>query len=249
MCPGRLVLWLGLCLLAGCGGPQKGPVTIFAAASTRDVLQDLIADFQNQTGTPVELSTGASSTLARQLEEGAAADLFLSADEAWADDLVGRGLVAERRDLLTNRLVVVVNADHPLEFSELADLAGPEVAHLALAGPSVPAGRYAREALARAGVWERVKGRVRQAGDVRASLAYVVRGEADAGLVYETDARSTDAVRVALHVKEALHVPIRYPLLLVRREVMKPAARSLYEYLHSEAAAAVFRRYGFDTVP
>jgi molybdate transport system substrate-binding protein len=240
---------LGLCWLAGCGSPQTAPVTLFAAASTRDALHDVIADFQNQTGTRVELNTGASSTLARQIEEGAGADLFLSADEAWADHLVDCGLVAERRDLLSNRLVVIVPAEHSPAVNDLADLAGPAVTRLALAGPSVPAGRYARQALTKAGLWERLKDRVRQGGDVRATLAYVVRGEADAGVVYATDARGSSAVRVAVRIKEDLHTPIRYPLVLVRREAMKPEARSLYDYLHSEAAAAVFRRYGFDLVP
>jgi len=249
MHPGRALLWLGLCLLAGCGSPETEPVKLFAAASTRDALNDIVADFQKQSGTAVELNTGASSTLARQIEEGAGADLFLSADGAWADHVADRGLVAERRDLLTNRLVVVVAAGRPAAVHDLADLAGPAVTHLALAGPSVPAGRYARQALTRAGVWERVKDRVRQAGDVRAALAYVVRGEAEAGLVYATDARGSSAVRVAVRVREDLHPPIRYPLVLVRRDTMKPAARSLYTYLQGEAAAATFRRYGFDLVP
>jgi molybdate transport system substrate-binding protein len=232
--------------LASCGrAPTQETVAVSAAMSTREALEQVAADFQARTGVPVALSFGASSTLARQIEQGAAAELFLSADEDWADYLAKKDLIAERRDLLTNRLVVVVPADGSLTVRDLADLAAPAVRRLSLAGPAVPAGRYAREALRSAGLWERVQERVLNAGDVRAALTHVVQGEAEAGMVYATDAAGSGRVKVALEVPAERHAPIRYPVALLRREVIKADARRLYEYLLSPEAAAVFRRAGF----
>jgi molybdate transport system substrate-binding protein len=236
-------------LLAGCGRSPEPAVKVAVAVSARDPVRAAADRFQAEQGTAVEVEGGASSTLARQVENGSGADLFLSADERWADYLAERGLVAERRDLLGNRLVVVVPGRQDSSVRTLADLAGPAIKRLALAGPEVPAGRYARDALRNAGVWDRVRDRVITGANVRITLAYVARGEAEAGLVYRTDALSTDEVETALEVKENLHQPIRYPLVLLKREPLRPAVRVLYDYLHSEAAAAEFRRAGFDVLP
>jgi molybdate transport system substrate-binding protein len=242
-----LLAWGLLLGLVGCAS-RPPAVTIFAAVSAKEVLEQATHDFESQTGIGVTCSFAASSTLARQIEHGADADLFLSADERWADDLAEKGLVAERRDLLANRLVVVTPAAHPLKLQRLADLSGDEVKHLALALDPVPAGHYAREALKKASVWEQVQDRIREAGDVRATLMLVTRGEAEAGIVYATDAATTDKVRVALEVPEDLHPPIRYPLVLVRRRGDSPSARALYDFLGSEAAQAHFRKAGFQVV-
>lgn len=235
--------------LVGCSAPKPAGVTVFAAISTKDVLEQIGRDFEAQTGTSVTCNPAASSALARQIEQGAAADLFLSADERWVDYLADKGLVAERRDLLANRLVVVTPADQPLQLHRLADLAGENVKHVALALDSVPAGHYAREALAKAGIWEQVKGRLHESGDVRATLAVVARGEAEAGLVYATDAAATDKVRVALEVPENLHTPIRYPVVLIRRADGSPSARAFYDFLDSETAREHFRKAGFRVSP
>ncbi|HEY7155280.1 MAG TPA: molybdate ABC transporter substrate-binding protein [Gemmataceae bacterium] len=242
--------FLTCCLLLGLAGCSSKPraVTVFAAASTQDVLKEIGRDFESQTGTQIKGSFAASSTLARQIAQGAAADLFLSADERWADDLAEKGLVAERRDLLANRLVVVTPAAQPLKLQQLADLSGDDIKRLALALDPVPAGHYAREALKKAGLWERVKDRVHEAGDVRATLMLVVRGEVEAGIVYATDAATTDKVRVALEVPEKLHTPIRYPLVLVRRAGSPPEARALYDFLDSEKARMHFHKAGFQVV-
>jgi molybdate transport system substrate-binding protein len=243
-----LALVLACVPLAGCGGgPRTEDVLVYAAASTREALEQVAADFRAQTGIPVHLNLGPSSTLARQIERGAPADLFLSADEDWADFLGKSNLIDRRQDLLTNRLVVIVPADSALAFHDLKGLAAADV-KLALAGPAVPAGHYAEEALKNAGVWDKVRDRVLRAVDVRAALAYVAQGEAGAGLVYETDTLGVKKVRIALKVPPELHTPIRYPLVLVRHEHVKDAARQFYEYLGSEAAAEVFRRAGFGVV-
>ena len=196
----------------------------------------------------MEVSPGPSSKLAKQIVEGAPADLFLSADQANADYLGEKGMIAQRRDLLGNRLVVVVPADSSIAVSRLADLARADVKQLALAVEKVPAGEYAREALRAVGVWQSVEGKVVGGEDVRATLAFVERG-ASAGIVYATDPMGNSKVRVALHIDSALHRPVRYPLVLVKRASANPGAAKLYEYMTSEAAKAEFRRAGFEVLP
>jgi molybdate transport system substrate-binding protein len=243
----KSLLLLGLLLgLAGCSSKPPG-VRIFAAVSTREAVEQIARDFEGQTGTQVTCSFAASSTLARQIEQGADADLFLSADERWADYVSEKGLAAERRDLQANRLVVETPEAHPLGLRTIADLAGNDVKRLALALDPVPAGHYAREALEKAGIWEKAKERVREAGDVRATMAIVERGEADAGIVYATDAATSKKVHTALVVPEELHTPIRYPLVLLRHN-SSPAARAFYDFLGGEPAGAHFRKAGFQVV-
>jgi molybdate transport system substrate-binding protein len=236
------------CLTMGCGKPAPEPVSISAAASTREPIERLAASFRTQTGVSVNISLGASSTLAKQIEEGGPADVFLAADEDWADYLEHAGLVARRQDLLTNRLAVVVpgppgQARRLGALSKIEDLEGVE--RLALAGPAVPAGKYARVALTRAGIWERVKQRVISGKDVRATLVFVEQGEVDAGIVYKTDALVSSRVHSILDVPAELHPPIRYPLLLIRRPALRPEAKRFYDYLASPAGKAVFRDAGF----
>ncbi len=225
-------------------------VHVYAAASTKDVVEEIARAFKDETGIAVDVSPAASSTLAKQIEKGADADLFLSADEDWADYLSDRKFVEKRRDLLGNQLVVVTPADSKLRMGELADVAASSVQQLAVGGPAVPAGRYARQALEKAGVWDKVKDRVVEAGDVRAALALVVKGEADAGVVYVTDAKAAgDKVRTAFVVPDDLHKPIRYPLVLLRTDSIKPEARKFYEFLAGDKAAALFRKAGFTVSP
>ncbi len=240
----RLVGLLLLFLLAGCSGrtSSSSPVVVFAAASTGDVLNELAGRFEKETGTRVEISPGPSSGLARQVLEGAPVHLFLSADQASAEALAARNLIDKRRVLLRNRLVVIVPADSGLQIKSLADLADPRVKKLALAEEKVPAGEYARQALRKADVWDRVKDRVLGGTDVRVTRQLVEQG-ADAGLVYATDARGDPRLRVAYEVPEDLHQPIEYPLVLLRPA--NAAAVAFYNYLGTEEAAAAFRKAGF----
>jgi molybdate transport system substrate-binding protein len=238
-----------LCLVLGCRSQPQPAVAVFAAASTGDVLEEIARDFEAETGVKVTVNPAASSTLAVQIEQGAGADLFLSADEAWADRLEQRGLCAERRDLLGNRLVVVVPTDNAASLSGLDDLKAGRYKRIAVAREGVPAGDYTRQALRAGGVWDVLKGRTIEGGDVRATLTYVLRGEADAGFVYATDAAARGKVRIAYEVPDKLHEPIRYPLVLVRRGPANPAAKRLYDYLAGDKASAAFRRAGFQTMP
>jgi molybdate transport system substrate-binding protein len=238
-----------LCLTLGCRSQSQPVVAIFAATSTGDVLEEITRDFEAETGVRVTVNPAASSTLAIQIEQGAGADLFLSADEAWADRLERKTLCAERRDLLGNRLVVVVPADNAMSLGGLDDVTAEKYKRIAVAREGVPAGDYTRQALRAAGVWDTIKGRTVEGGDVRATLTYVLRGEADAGFVYATDAAAHGKVRIAYEVPEQLHQPIRYPLVLIRRDLPNPAAKHLYDYLASDKASAAFRRAGFQTLP
>lgn len=243
MAPPRLAPLI-VTLLAGCGTPAT-KVEVYAAASTQESLARVARDFQAASGVEVRCSFGASSGLARQIEHGAPADLFLSADREWADYVADKLPVARRRDLLANRLVVVVPAGSDARFGALADLPGDAVRRLAVAAGPVPAGRYARQALRKSGVWEWAAGRLLEGGDVRATLGYVENGEADAGLVYATDARASAKVRVACEVPEGLHGPIVYPLVVLGRDPPNPAADRFADYLAGGDAARVFADAGF----
>ena len=246
---GRATVLSLLMASVGCAAAKEPPIRIFAAASTREAVERIGQTFQEQTGLAVETSFGASSTLARQIERGADADLFLSADETWADFLADKGLIDRRRDLLSNRLVVIVPVKSTAKIQSLDDLAGPGITRLALACPQVPAGTYAQEALIHAGIWDRLQDRVIEGGDVRQALAYVDREEAEAGIVYTTDVIGSSKVRVVLEVDSRLHAPIRYPLVLIRREQERPSAGRFYDYLASPEAREVFRDAGFAVLP
>jgi len=230
---------------ASAGGPQR-PVLVFAAASTANALDEIRDRFQKQTGIVVTTSYAASSTLARQIENGADADIFLSADTIWADYIEKKSLVAQRRNLLGNRLVVIVPADSTLKITRAEDLTAAAVRHLALGDPtSVPAGRYAQKALENLGIWTQLKGKVVAGGDVRQALAYVETGAAEAGIVYATDAAVSQSVRIVVQIPEKLSGPVRYPVMLLKSGATSPAARSFYSALASPESAAVFAKYGF----
>ena len=215
--------------LTGCGSPRsdktnaapdksggKDIVTVFAAASTTNALDEIKAAFTKSTGAEVRTSYAASSVLAQQIENGADADLFISADTAWADHVEGKMPVAKRRNLLGNRLVIVVPSDSKLKLAKPEDLVSDEVQHLALGDPdAVPAGKYAKQALTKLGIWEKLKGKVAPAEDVRHALTYVETGAAEAGIVYATDAAVSKKVRVAVEIPANLTEPVRYPLLLL----------------------------------
>jgi len=222
-------------------------VTVFAAASTTNAIDEIRTQFAQQSGFRVQSSYAASSTLAQQIVNGAAAGVFVSADSKWADYLDERGLVARRVELLSNRLVVIVPVDSALRIAKPEDLLAAEVEHLALADTAaVPAGVYARQALTRLGLWESLRPRVVAGADVRQALCYVETGAADAGIVYATDAKISRLVRVAAEIPADATEPIRYPVVLLKQAAGYPAAESFYQYLLTSEAADVFRKYGFE---
>jgi molybdate transport system substrate-binding protein len=247
LCLAVLVLALGCGLLGASAAGPKQAILVFAAASTANAMDEIKAQFTHDTGVEVQTSYAASSTLAQQIVHGAEADVFLSADTKWADYLVQKDLVLRQQNLLGNRVVIIVPAGSKTPLSKPADLLAPAVEHLALGEPqSVPAGRYARQALTRLGLWEQLRAKVVPAGDVRQALTYVETGAAEAGIVYATDAAVSKKVRVAVELSPKLGDPIRYPLVLLKRAAGQPAAASFYRYASTPAAAKVFRKYGFE---
>jgi molybdate transport system substrate-binding protein len=226
-------------------------VTVFAAASLKNALDEVNLAYGAHGG-PARASYASSSVIARQIEAGAPADVFISADTDWMDELAKRGLIAagSRRDLLTNRLVLIAPKDSPvrLKIAPGMDLAAAlGGGRLAIGGPDVPAGRYAEAALEALGVWPSVKDHLAPGENVRATLAFVARGEAPLGIVYETDAEIEPAVRVVGVFPASSHPPIVYPAALVATS-RNPAASAYLAFLRSPRAGAIFRRYGFGTV-
>ncbi len=235
-------------LLASCGARDDEAVRFFAAASTVDLAEDLATLYEEQTGVAVTVNAGSSGTLARQIDAGADAGVFLSAHTDWAAWLVERCLVREAVPLMVNRLVLVVPMDSPLpDFAPGGggDLTTWLQGRLALGDPEhVPAGRYARQALASRGWWDGVESRVLPTADVRAALALVELGEAGAGIVYATDALRSEAVRVAGEFPESFHDPVIYPLALAADA--PPEAEAFYQFLRDDhAARELYRSHGF----
>ena len=224
-------------------------VTVFAAASLRDVLDAQAAAFTRAGGPPVRLSYAGSSAIARQIESGAPADLFISADSDWMDYVARRGLVdvRSRRNLVTNHLALIAPADSKIRITISKNMnlrAILENGRLAMAGPDVPAGRYGRAAFANLGVWSDVQGRVVQADNVRNAMMFVARGEAPLGVVYDTDALVDPKVRIVGLFPDRSHPRIVYPAAIVKSST-NPAGARFMTFLRSRAAQDIFRRYGF----
>ncbi len=230
------------------------PVTVFAAASLKNALDEAAAGYTADKGIQVRVSYAASSVLARQIEQGAPADLFVSADSQWMDYVASRGLIvpASRRDLLSNHLALIAPADSKTSLriaKGMAIAAALGGGRLAVAGPEVPAGKYAQASLVALGVWDGVKDHLAPAENVRAALAFVARGEAPLGIVYDTDAKVEPKVRIVALFPDASHPPIVYPVALTVVGGSCIGAKTLLDYLGGPAAGAVFRKYGFIVRP
>ena len=224
---------------------------VFAATSLRDPLTEISNRYESQTGNNVDLSFGGSQSLAQQIVSGAPADVFISAGSTPVDFLDEKGFVSTENSqrLLTNELVVVM-LEEVVEMESLEYLASDAIDRLALADPSLaPAGAYAQEALRSAGIWDSVQGKLLFGKDVRAAMTYVEVGNADAGIVYRTDALSSDSLKVAHSVDPGLHSQVIYPAVVVKGSPNRNNATPFLEFLSSEEALAVFRRFGFSDLP
>ena len=251
----RMRRWLLACLLlsalpAFAADKPGEELTVFAASSLTNVMQDLATAYKQATGVEVRLSFAASSALARQIESGARADVFFSADTEWMDYLQSRQLIktSTRHDVVGNALVLIAPADSKIELKiapnfPLAKALGTG-GHLATGDPdSVPVGKYARSALTQLGVWNDVADKIVRADNVRTALLYVDRGEAPLGIVYATDAFVDGKVRVVDTFPASSHTPITYPIATTT--VAKPAAAAFVGYLRGPVAEAAFKKYGF----
>jgi molybdate transport system substrate-binding protein len=255
-----LIAWLLIAAAAVGGGStaaaadDSSTVLVFAAASLTNVLDDLSKAFTEKTRVPVKSSLAASSVLAKQIEGGAPADVFFSADREWMDYLEQRKLLkpGSRHDVVGNRLVLIAPADSKVEVKigkgvDFGPALGPQ-GKLATGDPdSVPVGKYAQAALTKLGAWDKVSGRIVRAENVRAALAFVARGEAPLGIVYKTDALAEKKVRIVAEFPTDTHPPITYPIALTTHS--GPAAQQFVEFVRSKPASEVFRKYGFEPLP
>jgi len=246
----RLLTGLLLCLLAATTRAAEHVVTVFAASSLTDVLDEIGKTYTADTGMSVRFSYAASSALARQIESGAPAEAFVSADQVWMNYLAERRLIksATRTNIVTNSLVLVAPADSTLQLKivpgfPLAGALGKK-GRIATGDPAtVPVGRYARDALNALGVWTSVATRMVPAENVRSALNFVALGEAPVGVVYATDARGNAKVRVVDTFPASSHEPIAYPAAVTIRGGTE--ASNFVQYLSGGKARAIFLKYGF----
>lgn len=258
---------LVLILFAGCGGgnlpagfglPEEegngdvaSPVemTVSAAASLTDVMEEIKGLYEEKSGNTLLMNYGSSGALQQQIEEGAPADIFISAAQKQMDMLQEKGLIDEesRIDLLENAVVLIVPGDGAnKDINDFQSLSADSVVNLAIGEPeSVPAGRYAKEILTGLGLWDTLEGKLVLAKDVRQVLTYVETGNVDAGIVYMTDAQSSEQVQVVARAPEGTHTPVTYPAAIVKGCAEQGAAEDFMVFLQSEETAAVFEKHGF----
>ena len=250
--------WLALLVAAGLAWTagalpavaQGKDVVVFAAASLKNALDDIAGQWQRETGKKAVISYAASNTLIKQIEQGAPADIFISADLDWMDYGQQKDLIRpdSRSNLLGNRLVLIAPNDSSVSaniqpgFDLAALLKGGRLAMGNV--DAVPAGKYGKASLEKLGVWDSVKDKIAQAESVRAALLFVSRGEAPLGIVYQTDAAADPSVKIVDKFPENTHPPIIYPVALTK-ESTNGGAQAFLSYLRSPAARAAFERQGF----
>ena len=249
--------WLALLTAAGLTAAGTAPaagqgrdVLVFAAASLKNALDDIAAQWQRESGKKAAISYAASNTLIKQIEQGAPADIFISADLDWMDYGQQKGLIKPdtRSNLLGNRLVLVAPKDSNISanirpgFDLAALLKGGRLAMGNV--DAVPAGKYGKAALEKLGAWDGVRDKIAQAESVRAALLLVARGEAPLGIVYQTDAASDPTVKIVGTFPENTHPPIIYPIALTK-ESTSPDASAFLNFIRSPAARPIFERQGF----
>jgi molybdate transport system substrate-binding protein len=231
---------------------RAADLRVFAAASLTDSLQKVAAEWQAETHNRIIFNLGASSTLARQIEEGAPADVLFSADEAQMNRLEAKGLILQetRRSRLSNSLVIVVPSDNRPPVSSPKDLARPGVKRVALGDPkAVPIGIYAKQYLEHLNLWAAIAPKVVATENVRAALAAVEAGNADAAIVYKTDAAISEKVKIAFEVPVRDGPKISYPAAVIKESADQNTAVQFLDYLDSNGVAKVFRNFGFIVLP
>ncbi|MFC4598003.1 molybdate ABC transporter substrate-binding protein [Cohnella hongkongensis] len=242
-----------LLAIAACGSTtgsdsaKRTELIVSAAASLTDALNEIQPIFEEAyPAIKLVFNFGASGALQQQIEQGAPADLFLSAATKNMKALADKQLIERQTNLLNNELVVVVPADSRASPASAPDLTSAEIKKIAIGIPeSVPAGSYAKEALTNAQLWDQLQPQLVQTKDVRQVLQYVETGNADAGFVYKTDALTSDKVSIAFAVDPQSYAPVEYPIGIVKATKNAEQAKILYDYLQSQAAQDVFVKYGF----
>ncbi|HHT8825001.1 TPA: molybdate ABC transporter substrate-binding protein [Yersinia enterocolitica] len=252
---GKVTKWVASAALlaAFSSSAMAADMTVFAAASLTNALQDIAAQYKKEKQVDVVASYASSSTLARQIEQGAPADLFISADQQWMDYAIDKQqMVANTRyTLLGNELVLIAPKDSKITKVEIDKKTDwkklLEGGRLAVGDPDhVPAGIYAKESLENLGAWATLAPEMARANNVRSAMALVERAEAPLGIVYGSDAIASDKVKVVGVFPEVSHKPVEYPMAIVKGHE-NPTVTAFYDYLKSPAAAVIFEKYGFTT--
>lgn len=241
---------LSIFLLAFCLalGTRAETINVFAAGSLTDTLKEIGATWEKASGHKAVFNFGASSLLARQIEEHAPADVFFSADEPWMErlDKAGRIKSDTRRSRWSNTLVIVTTADSTLTIRSASDLTNSSIKRIALADPkAVPAGVYSKQYLQNSNLWSQVESKVIPTDNVRAALAAVESGNVEVGMVYKTDAAISKKVKIAYEVLLAAGPKIRYPMAVVKDSQKAKVAEEFLKYLESPTAQKIFLKYGF----
>lgn len=253
----RLLTAIGFVLVStvfsGCAPDKQKPVelSVFAAMSLTDALAEIGTAFTTENGVKVYYNFAASTTLQRQLEKGAPADIFISASPRQVVALEAGGLLEaeSHQNLLTNRLVLVSDEDTRISVETPANLAAPEISRIAIGHPSIaPAGVYAKEALMHFGLWETLHPKLIFGVDVRATLAYVTSGNVDIAIVYETDTIVSKNIKVLYQIPPEAYTPIIYPAVVMKNSSQKQLARKFITYLQSAEKSEIFEKHGFSVL-
>lgn len=254
-----LICALGVSSLAKAAPTEPQAISVFAAASLQNALSDIAKAYTAQTGVAVRLTFGGSPSIARQIEQGAPADIIISADGDWMDHVQTRNLIdpASRTNLISNRLVLVAPVAAPVTLAltppasaqkAMARTLGP--GRLAMADPdTVPAGRYGKAGLVTLGLWDGVKGKIAPSDSVRNALAFVARGEAPLGLVYASDAVAEPKVKIVGVLPRTSHPLIVYPGAVVQASKVPDQAKAFLAWLKSRRAQAILLKAGFSPLP
>ncbi|MFB9327899.1 molybdate ABC transporter substrate-binding protein [Paenibacillus aurantiacus] len=226
---------------------KKTELIISAAASLKDSLEELEKLYEKKhTDIDLTFNYGSSGTLQKQIEQGAPADVFFSAGQKQMDALVKQDLIKDSKNILNNDLVMVIPSDSKRAFTTVKELTAKDIKKVAVGQPeSVPAGQYAKETLTARNVWDTLKDKLVYAKDVRQVLTYVETGNVDAGFVYKTDALTSDKVKIAINILPSVHAPIVYPAGVLKESEHAAEATEFYQYLQSQEADTVFKKYGF----
>ena len=243
-------LVLVFAVLSGCTTDKQKSIelSVFAAISLTDALGEIGTAFTAENGVKVYYNFSASTTLQRQLEKGAPADVFISASPRQVVALEANGLLEaeSRQNLLTNRLVLVSDEAARISVETPANLAAPEISRIAIGHPSiVPAGAYAKEALTHFGLWETLHSKFIFGADVRATLAYVTSGNVDIAIVYKTDTTLSDDIKVLYQMPPEAYTQIIYPAVVMKDSPRKQLARRFITYLQSAERSEIFEKHGF----
>ncbi|MFC7439785.1 molybdate ABC transporter substrate-binding protein [Laceyella putida] len=251
-----LTLVLSMWSITACGTPRGASpteITVLTAASLSDVMKELERKYESA-HPQVDLvpSFASSGKLKQQIEQGAPADLFLSASSKEMDDLLRKGLIDSKfhADLVSNELVLIIPKDSPCPIKGWSDLTSAAVNKLSIGQPeTVPAGRYAKQTLEHLHLWKQLQPKMIFAGDVRQVLAHVKSGNADAGIVYLTDAATTDGITVAGVANPQTHPPIVYPIGVIKATKQPKQTQDFYHWLQGPEASFLFSKYGFKKAP